>query len=115
MKTPSINLDGDRSHWRLFFAETRDFFPDQFIRSYRGVLIFLMQHPLEFQIVTPRTLSQFHGHTLILPDVQVTSEEERTEYLRKYVEDGRTLVITGEDATEIGSREECDSVWQVPG
>ncbi|MGA8430267.1 MAG: hypothetical protein WB729_10630 [Candidatus Sulfotelmatobacter sp.] len=97
-----------------FSPETRDFYANEFITSYRGVLILLMQSHLEFQIVTPRTLSQFHGHTLILPDVQVTSEEERTEF-RKYVEDGRTLVITGRDATEIGGAKSVIRFGKCPG
>ncbi len=34
---------------------------EDFIASYRGILILLMQKHLEFQIVTPRTLAEFHG------------------------------------------------------
>jgi len=97
-----------------FSPETRDFYADEFIPSYRGVLILLMRRHLEFQIVTPRTLSQFHGHTLILPDVQVTSEEERTEF-RKYVDGGHVLVITGRDATEIGGAKNVTRFGKCPG
>ena len=49
-------------------------FPTDFIASYRGVLILLMQKHLEFQIVTPRTLANFRGDTLILPDVRLMKE-----------------------------------------
>src|SRR5271166_4938066 len=83
-----------------FSPETRDFYPDDFIASYRGILILLMQKHLEFQIVTPRTLAEFHGRTLILPDVRVMNDEEKT-WARKYVDNGNTLVITGEDATHL--------------
>ena len=42
-----------------FSPQTRNFFANEFIASYRGILILLMQKHLEFQIVTPRTLSDF--------------------------------------------------------
>ncbi len=97
-----------------FSPETRDFYANEFITSYRGVLILLMRSHLEFQIVTPRTLSKFQGHTLVLPDVQVTSEEERAEF-RKYLEDGHTLVITGRDATEVGGAKNVTRFGKCPG
>lgn len=80
-----------------FSPGTRNYFPKEFISSYRGILIFLMQQHLEFQIVTPRTLGEFRGTTLILPDVRVLNETEST-LVRSYVTDGKTLVITGEDS-----------------
>ncbi len=51
-------------------------------------------------MVTPRTLAEFRGRALILPDVRVMSEDERA-WVRKYVEGGNRLVITGEDATQV--------------
>jgi hypothetical protein len=84
-----------------FSPETRNYYADQFIASYRGILILLMQQHLEFQVVTPRTLAEFRGHTLILPDVRVMSDEEKA-LVRKYVDGGNRLVITGEDATQVG-------------
>ena len=48
-----------------------------FSTSYRGILILLMQKHLEFQIVTPRTLADFMGRTLVLPDVRVLGDVER--------------------------------------
>jgi Glycosyl hydrolase-like 10 len=84
-----------------FSPQTRNYFADEFIASYRGILILLMQKHLEFQVVTPRTLAEFPGKTLVLPDVRVLNDTEKT-WLRKYVDGGRTLVITGEDATELG-------------
>src|SRR6266513_617984 len=44
-----------------FSPETRDFYAADFIASYRGILILLMQKHVEFQIVTPRTLADFRG------------------------------------------------------
>ena len=84
-----------------FSPETRNYFADDFIASYRGILILLMQKHLEFQVVTPRTLAEFQGQTLILPDVRVMSDGEKAS-VRKYLESSKRLVITGEDATHVG-------------
>jgi len=80
-----------------FSPATRNFFADDFVASYRGVLILLMQKHLEFQIVTPRTLAEFQGGTLVLPDVRIIGKEEK-DSLAKFVNSGKTLIITGEDA-----------------
>jgi hypothetical protein len=48
-----------------FSPDTRNFYAEDFIASYRGILILLMQQHLEFQIVTPRTLADFRGKTLV--------------------------------------------------
>src|SRR5271169_5040309 len=60
-----------------FSPQTRNFFAKEFVASYRGILILLMQKHLEFQIVTPRTLAAFQGSSLILPDVRIISESEK--------------------------------------
>ncbi|HTW57171.1 MAG TPA: hypothetical protein VMD99_03460 [Terriglobales bacterium] len=83
-----------------FSPETRDFYADDFISSYRGILILLMQKHLEFQIVTPRTLADFRGQTLVLPDVRVLNDTE-TSWLRNFASQGKRLVVTGDDATGI--------------
>ena len=85
-----------------FSPLTRDYFAKDFIGSYRGVLILLMQAHLGFQIVTPRTLAEFHGPTLILPNVRVLNESEKA-VLRAYVAAGNKLVITGADVTQLGN------------
>jgi len=77
-----------------FSPETRNFYADDFIRSYAGVLILLMQSHREFQVVTPRTLEEFHGQTLVLPDVRLMSEREQR-WIEQYVKQGKRLVITG--------------------
>jgi hypothetical protein len=81
-----------------FSPETRNFGAKDFIDSYRGILILLMQEHLEFQIVTPRTLADFHGRTLVLPDVRVLSETEKSA-LKNFAAHGMNLVVTGMDAT----------------
>src|SRR5215469_9082290 len=97
-----------------FSPQTRDYYADEFISSYRGVLILLMQQHLEFQVVTPRTLASFAGKTLVLPDARVLDDKERS-LLRKYAESGRTLVITGEDATQLGQRSNLVRFNRSPG
>jgi hypothetical protein len=97
-----------------FSPETRNFFAKEFIASYRGILILLMQKHLEFQIVTPRTLSDFQGSVLILPNVQLLSDSERA-LLHTYAGGNRTLLVTGEDATGLGNRANVIRFSMCPG
>jgi len=87
-----------------FSPATRNFYASDFLTSYRGILILLMQKHLEFQIVTPRTLADFKGQTLVLPDVRVLSDDEK-KTLQGFVAAGKKLVVTGIDATTIGGSE----------
>lgn len=96
-----------------FSAETRNFYAYEFLRSYRGILILLMQKHLEFQVVTPRTLAEFTGTTLILPDVRILSLEEKT-WLAKYAS-GNKLVITGTDVTGLAGQSNVMRFPQCPG
>lgn len=84
-----------------FSPATRNYYANEFIASYRGILILLMQKHMEFQVVTPRTLSDFRGNTLVLPDVRVMSDDEKAA-LRAYVGSNKVLIITGEDTTALG-------------
>ncbi len=97
-----------------FSPETRNFFAREFVASYRGILILLMQKHLEFQIVTPRTLAEFKGSTLILPDVRRLSDTEKSS-LRTYVAASKTLLITGVDATGIGDAKSAVRFSKCPG
>jgi hypothetical protein len=97
-----------------FSPETRNHYADEFVSSYRGILILLMQKHLEFQVVTPRALAEFRGHTLILPDVRVMSNNEKA-WVRKYVDGGKTLVVTGEDATQLGTAAGVVRFGKCPG
>jgi hypothetical protein len=97
-----------------FSPATRNFGADEFIASYRGILILLMQKHLEFQIVTPRTLADFKGQTLILPDVRVLGDSEKN-WLKSFAGQGKRLVITGVDATGIGKSENVVRFPACPG
>jgi hypothetical protein len=77
-----------------FSPQTRNYYSDEFIRSYRGILLLLMQSHREFQIVTPRTLQEFHGEALVLPDVRVLSADEQA-WLEQYSAAGKKVIVTG--------------------
>jgi hypothetical protein len=97
-----------------FSPKTRDYYADEFIASYRGILILLMQKHFEFQVVTPRTLAGFKGSALVVPNARVVSDDEKS-LLRQYAGSGRTLVITGEDATQVGDRQNIVRFRKCPG
>jgi len=97
-----------------FSPQTRNFHAEEFLASYRGILILLMQKHLEFQIVTPRTLANFHGKTLVLPDVRVLDQSEQ-QSLKDFVGAGKRLVITGTDITELGDSPSIVRMRDCPG
>jgi hypothetical protein len=97
-----------------FSPKTRDYYADEFIASYRGILILLMQKHFEFQVVTPRTLAEFKGSTLVVPNARVVSDDEKS-LLQKYADSGQALVITGEDATQVGDRQNIVRFGKCPG
>ncbi len=79
----------------VYFSDvTRNYYPKDFISSYRGVLLLLLEKHIQFQIVTPRTLAAFHGKALVLPDVRVVSDQEAAA-MRSYVANGGKLIETG--------------------
>lgn len=97
-----------------FSPETRNYYADEFISSYRGVLILLMQKHLEFQIVTPRTLADFHGRTLVLPDVRMLGEAEK-KALQELVSHGQRIVIAGADVTDLPQSDKVARISTSPG
>jgi len=84
-----------------FSPATRNASAQDFLSSYQGLLILLMQAHREYQIVTPRTLSAFHGETLVLPEVRVLDDREKS-ILKGFVSRGGRLIVTGTDATGLG-------------
>jgi hypothetical protein len=97
-----------------FSPETRNFYADKFIDSYRGILILLMQKHLSFQIVTPRTLAEFHGETLVLPDVRMLNDAEK-KWMKDFVAGGKKLVVNGADASDIGESSNVVRFKDDPG
>jgi hypothetical protein len=99
-----------------FSPKSRDYFAKEFIESYRGVMMLLLQSHLEFQIVTPRTLHDFHSDVLILPDARCLGKTE-LDYLSSYAGAGKTLIVTGESGTydETGARRESNLLHKLLG
>lgn len=83
-----------------FSPQSRDFHADDFLADYRGLLVLLLQRHIELQVVTPRTLADYHGESLVLPNVSILDVTEKSE-LQKYVSGGGLLVTTGADVTGI--------------
>lgn len=83
-----------------FSPKSRDYTPKQFLPSYRGAMVLLIQQHRSLQAVTPRTLPEFHGGTLVLPGVSVLNETER-QNLKTFVDHGGRLVVLGEDVSGI--------------
>ena len=81
-----------------FSPKSRDYAAKEFLPSYRGMLVLLLQRHREFAVVTPRTLKDFRGRILALPNVAVLDEEEKQE-LAAFVKKGGKLVVTGKNAT----------------
>jgi hypothetical protein len=79
----------------VYFSDsTRNLYSHEFVDSYRGVLLLLLQSHVQFEIVTPRTLAKFHGRVLVLPNVRVVSSEE-IGALQGFVAGGGKVVVTG--------------------
>jgi hypothetical protein len=99
----------------VYFSDsTRNYFPDEFIKSYQGVLLLLLRQHIQFQIVTPRTLASYHSKTLILPNVRVLNDEE-LEHLRHYSSTGGEIVITGNKNDRVSSLPNVIAFIDDPG
>jgi hypothetical protein len=77
---------------------SRNYNASAFLPSFRGALLMLLQKHLEFQVVTPRTVANFQGEALLLPNISTLAETEKVT-LRNFVSKGGRLVISGADAT----------------
>ncbi len=96
-----------------FSPKTRDYGARDFLSSYRGCLILLMQTHREFQVVTPRTLTQFKGEALVLPDVRELSDEERGA-LKILAAAGTRIITTGTNATGLAAAANVVSFADCP-
>src|SRR5581483_3231980 len=77
-----------------FSDTTRNYYPKEFIDAYRGVLLLLLENHVQFRILTARTLDDFHGKVLVLPDVRVLSESEAAG-VKAFAAHGGRVVLTG--------------------
>jgi len=97
-----------------FSPATRNNSPTEFLRSYQGILILLMQKHIPYAIVTPRTLAAFRGSALILPNVGVLDDTARG-LLRTFAKSGGKLVITGVDTTGLAPATNIARFPNCPG
>jgi len=81
-----------------FSPKSRDYTAKDFLPSYRGTMVLLIQQHRALQVVTPRTLAGYHGKTLILPSVSTLNESEK-QSLKSFVGQGGQVVVLGVDAT----------------
>ncbi len=85
-----------------FSPQTRNYFADEFMAAYKGIIYLLLQGHLEFQIVTPRSRQSFAGEILILPDAKCLSNEELNFFVQ-FARSSKTLIVTGETGKYDGS------------
>ncbi len=97
-----------------FSPSSRNFDSARFLGSYRGVILLLLQNHLELQVVTPRTLSDFRGETLVLPDVSIVNDSETAE-LQKFVDRHGRLIIAGVDGTRLPASQKVVRLPDSPG
>jgi hypothetical protein len=99
----------------LYFSpKSRDYNPSEFLPSYRGNFLLLLQAHREVQVVTPRTLANFSGEVLVLPDVSTLNEEEKKN-LDDFAARGGKLIITGTNATGLAASPQVIQIPSDPG
>ena len=83
-----------------FSPATRNYFSKEFLASYQGTLLLLIQAHREYEVVTPRTLASFRGKTLLLPDVRILSKEE-ADALGNYGAGGGKIIAAGAGSEDL--------------
>ena len=94
----------------VYFSDvTRNYFSEEFINSFRGIVSMLMHSHLPVQIVTSRTIDKLSPKILILPDVKCVSDQELSS-LETLKEKGTKLIATGEFASYDENLEKQNSI-----
>ena len=88
-----------------FSPKTRDYFCEEFLDSYFGLMALLMHSHREFEIITPRSLEAFRGAILALPDARCLGKPELAA-LESYARSGGKLIVTGRTG-------DCDDTGQA--
>ena len=78
-----------------FSPKTRNYFADDWTPAYLGIMNLLLREHIEFEIVTPRTLSTANCKLLILPDVKCLSDKEYAQF-ESWLKNGKSIIHTGE-------------------
>ncbi len=82
----------------VYFSDiTRNYFSEEFINSYRGIVNLLIHSHLPVQIVTSRNIDKLSPKILILPDVKSISDNEAAS-IKRLSENGTKFIITGDFA-----------------
>lgn len=97
-----------------FSPSSRNFDVQDFLPSYRGVILLLGRAHREFEIVTPRTLASFHGKSLVLPTVSQLSDAEKSA-LQSYAASGGRIVVTGSDSLDVAVEKNVARFPDCPG
>lgn len=94
----------------VYFSDiTRNYFSEEFINSYRGIVSLLTHAHLPFQIVTSRTIDKLSPKILILPDVKCISDQELSS-LETLKGNGTKFIVTGEFASYNENLEKRNSI-----
>ncbi len=97
-----------------FSPKSRDYDVAEFLPSYRGTLVALLQAHREFEVVTPRTLAAFKGKTLVLPNVTTLNDTEKGA-ITAFSQHGGRLVVTGADVTGLSASDSVVRFKDCPG
>ena len=99
-----------------FSPRTRDYFCDQYLDSYLGMMALMMHSHREFEIVTPRTLKDFRGEILALPDARCLGAQELSA-LESYAKSGGKLIVTGQSGhyDDTGKRQDSNPLQGLLG
>lgn len=99
-----------------FSPRTRDYFADEYLNSYLGMMALLMHSHHEFRIVTPRTLESFSGPILALPEARCLADQEIAALQSYRTRDGN-LIVTGQTShyDDTGRARPSDLLHQLLG
>ncbi len=78
-----------------FSPETRNLFPDDYPESFFGMIYLLANYHFDYQVVSPKTLSDSNYKVIILPDAKCLSSQE-IEGLKNLAGKGIKIIYTGE-------------------
>ncbi len=78
-----------------FSPKTRNYFAEEWTKSYQGMMSLMLNQHLEFEIITPRTMHKAQSKIILFPDIKCLGSEE-LDQMQRWVKEGRTLIATGE-------------------
>jgi hypothetical protein len=97
-----------------FSPASRDFDVQDFLPSYRGIILLLLRGHREVQVVTPRTLAGFRGKALVLPNVTSLDEAEKSAFASYQTAGGR-IVVTGTNSLDAEVTKKATVFPNCPG